>query len=202
MNKLLLILSFLVSLTCFVSQSLALPPCPSTGVFDKCFGTYVYSKENFVGDKYIGGWKKNKKDGRGKYFYLANNKNKGDVYSGQYVKDDMNGHGTYIWSNGDKYLGEWKNNKPNGQGTYIWIKGDKYVGEYKDNKRNGQGTYTYANGTIEEGIFKDGKFMYAKKPTSTLNRKIEGYKSFCSEIGFTPGTEKYGECVVEAMKKG
>ena len=32
-------------------------------------------------------------------------------------------------------------------------------------------------GTIEEGIWKDGKFMYAKKPTSTSNRKIEEYKS-------------------------
>ena len=35
-----------------------------------------------------------------------------------------------------------------------------------------------------------------------LNSKIESYKSFCSEIGFTPGTEKFGKCVVEAMKKG
>ena len=38
--------------------------------------------------------------------------------------------------------------------------------------------------------------------TSTSNSKIEGYKNFCSEIGFTAGTEKFGECVVEAMKKG
>jgi len=44
--------------------------------------------------------------------------------------------------------------------------------------------------------------MYANKPTSTLNSKIEGYKNFCLDIGFTPGTEKFGECVVEAMKKG
>jgi len=44
--------------------------------------------------------------------------------------------------------------------------------------------------------------MYKNKPTSTSNSKIEEYKSFCSEIGFTPGTEKFGECVVEAMKKG
>ena len=44
--------------------------------------------------------------------------------------------------------------------------------------------------------------MYKNKPTSNSNSKIEGYKNFCSEIGFTPGTEKFGECVVEAMKKG
>ena len=66
------------------------------------------------------------------------------------------------------------------------------------------GKYTYANGKVQEGIWKDGKFLYAKKltPTSTFNSKIEEYKIFCSEIGFTPGTEKFGECVIEAMKKG
>jgi len=43
--------------------------------------------------------------------------------------------------------------------------------------------------------------MYANKPKSTSNPKIDGYKSFCSEIGFIPGTEKYGDCILEAMKK-
>ena len=78
----------------------------------------------------------------------------------------------------------------------------KYVGEFKDSKKNGQGTFIFASGRVKEGIWKDDKFMYAKKPTPTSNSKIEGYKNFCSEIGFTPGTEKFGECVVEAMKKG
>ena len=56
---------------------------------------------------------------------------------------------------------------------------------------------------LKEGIWKDNKFLYAqKKSTPTSNSKIEEYKNFCSEIGFTPGTEKFGECVVEAMKKG
>ena len=43
--------------------------------------------------------------------------------------------------------------------------------------------------------------MYAKKLTPILNSKLEEYKSFCLEIGFTPGSEKYGGCVVEVMKK-
>ena len=73
--------------------------------------------------------------------------------------------------------------------------------KFKDHKKHGQGSYTYSNGEVKEGIWKDDKFQYEKKkPTS--NPKIEGYKNFCSEIGFTPGTEKFGECVVEAMKKG
>ena len=46
------------------------------------------------------------------------------------------------------------------------------------------------------------KYSFTSFSDFTSNPKIEEYKSFCSEIGFTPGTEKFGECVVEAMKKG
>jgi len=126
----------------------------------------------------------------------------GNKYVGE-VKDGLfHGQATYTWTYGDKYIGEYKENKKHGKGIYTYYNGAIYVGEYKHNVKNGQGKYTYKDGTIIEGIWKDDKFMYKKKPTSTLNTKIEGYKSFCSEIGFTPGTEKFGDCVVEAMKKG
>ena len=141
--------------------------------------------------------KKYKRQGKFRYEYTN-----GDLFVGEYKDGLRHGHGTYSYSKGDKYVGEYKNNNQHGQGSYTYVKGDKYLGEFKYNVRNGQGKYTYADGTITEGIFKDGKFMYAKKSTLTSNPKIEGYKSFCSEIGFTPGTEKFGECVVEAMKKG
>jgi len=141
--------------------------------------------------------KKNKRQGKFRYEY----KN-GDLFVGEYKDGHRHGQGTYTYSKGDKYVGEYKNNNQHGQGSYTYSNGDKYVGKYKNNVRNGQGKYTYADGTITEGIFKDGKFMYENKPTPTSNSKIEGYKTFCSEIGFTPGTEKFGECVVEAMKKG
>jgi hypothetical protein len=51
-------------------------------------------------------------------------------------------------------------------------------------------------------MFRDGKFVGTNKSTKTSNSKIEEYKNFCSEIGFILGTEKFAECVVEAMKKG
>jgi len=111
------------------------------------------------------------------------------------------GKGTMNFNNGDKYVGQWRNDKFNGFGILEKANGEKYEGNWKNNKMHGQGEYTFPNGKVKEGIWKDGKFMYAKKPTSTSNIKIEGYKIFCSEIGFTPGTEKFGECVVEAMKK-
>ena len=222
MNKLLLRSSFLISLTCLTSQSWALPPCPKDkkAYWDNCFSIQTWGSESkWKGDKYIGEFKNNRRNGQGNYIhsdgseYIGQFKDgnyeghgsmtwaSGSKYTGQWKKHKRNGFGTYKYLSGAKYIGEYKDNKKHGQGIYTWADGRKYVGEWKDNKYHGQGTKTYADGKVEEGIWKDSKFMYAKKLTSTSNPKIEGYKSFCLEIGFTPGSEKFGECVVEAMKK-
>ena len=131
-----------------------------------------------------------------------------------------NCYGTDTWASGSKYVGDYKDNKRHGLGTYTYADGDKYVGGYKDNKRNGQGTFTfadgrkwvgawennklngyaityYADGSInQEGIFKDDKFLYTQKKS-----KVDKHKDFCEEIGFTPKTEDFGNCVLELMKK-
>ena len=200
MNKLLVTLSFLFLLTCLSSQSwaskgrwfytnkmncLVWNPNPQPQEFARWSGECSNGFANGVGiltwlieDKYIG------------------------EYQGEYKDGFMSGLGIYYFPGGNQYIGEFKYVKKDMQGNLNWLGGDKFKGEWKNNKFNGQGKYTYEDGSIEEGIWKDGKFMYKKKPTSTSNSKIEDYKSFCSEIGFTPGTEKFGECVVEAMKKG
>ena len=197
MKTLLFTLSFLMCFTCLTSHSWALPPCPTdtNTIRGNCFGTNTFAN----GNKYIGEYKGFKRQGQG----------------------------TFIWKNGEKYIGEFKNDMQHGQGLYTYPTGAKYKGNYLEGKKNGQGIYTYASGKIEdgewknsklngyailydvngsilkEGIWKDDKFLYTqKKSTPTSNSKIEEYKSFCSEIGFTPGTEKFGECVVEVMKKG
>ena len=141
--------------------------------------------------------KKNRRQGKFIYEYKS-----GNVYVGEYKEGRKHGQGTFTWESGERYLGEWENGYMSGQGVFTWADGRKYVGEWQNDYMHGQGKYTYANGKVKEGIWKDNKFMYVKKPTSTSNSKIEEYKSFCSEIGFTLGTEKFGECVVEAMKKG
>ena len=227
MNKLLVTLSFLISLTCLSSQSWALLNCPSSPPFDNCYGSYVFSSGNkYVGEwqnnkyngqgiftwkktgsEYLGEWKDGKKHGPGTYIFGPNSKTAGDKYIGQYKDKKQHGQGTYIFGPNsktarEKYIGEYENGKRNGQGILYKWNGDKYDGQFKENKYNGHGTYIFADGEVKEGIFKDGKFMYAKESTPSSNSKIEEYKSFCSEIGFTPGTEKFGECVVEAMKKG
>ena len=180
MNKLLLKLLLLFSLTFITMQSWALPTCPSTGYFDNCYGTYIH--EN--GDKYVGEWKNDEYHGQGTFYFLAEDKKKGDKYVGQFKNNNSHGQGTYTFSDGNKYVGEYKDDKRDGQGTYYFSdgdkyvgefkddefhgqgtyyflvedknKGDKYVGEWKDSKRHGQGTYTWSDGDKDVGEFKDG----------------------------------------------
>ena len=68
----------------------------------------------------------------------------GDKYVGEYRNNKRNGQGTYTFASGSKYVGEHKDSKFHGQGTYIWANGNKYVGGFKDNKKHGQGTFTHA----------------------------------------------------------
>ena len=138
--------------------------------------------------------------------------------------------GKYQWDSGDIYVGDWENGKRTGQGTYTTSKGTRYVGTFKDNKKHGQETFIYVNGAKEvgewknhkldgyvikynadgtifrEGIFKDDKFLREEKrtkSTSSASRtsKLNEYKEFCKEIGFTLGTEKFGDCVIKLMDR-
>ena len=132
------------------------------------------------------------------------------LWSGSCLNGKAHGKGAITWrykKNGNFVLrlieGKMTNGRRLGSVKITYENGAIYIGKLnKKGNLHGQGKYTYPNKTIKEGMWKDGKFMYANKPTSSSNSKIEGYKNFCSEIGFTPGTEKFGECVVEAMIKG
>ena len=103
---------------------------------------------------------------------------------------------------GDIYLGQYKDGKMHGKGIHTWKSGSKYDGEWQNDNKHGQGKYTYANGKVKEGIWKNDKFLYSqKKPTPSSSSKIEEYKSFCSEIGLTKGTDKFNECLLVYKNK-
>ena len=110
--------------------------------------------------------------------------------------------GTYEWDDGDKYVGEWKDDKRHGLGTFTFADGSKDVGEFKNELLNGHAIQYNADGSIDrEGIFKDDEFLYAETRKKTEPSKIDKYKSTCEEIGFAPGTEKFGDCVMKFMDK-
>ena len=126
-----------------------LPPCPSSGYFHSCFGTYTSAS----GNRYVGEFKDGKVNGQGTHF-MRN----GDRYVGEFKDGKYNGQGTHFMRNGDRYVGEFKDGEFNGQGTYFLRNGDRYVGEFKDDYRHGQGTATYSDGEKYVGEFKDDKY--------------------------------------------
>ena len=94
----------------------------------------------------------------GRYRAELNDKNRGDLYEGEFQNGTFNGQGTYRSSNGERYVGEYRDGKYHGRGAFSFINGDKYIGEYRDGNLNGQGTYTFSNGSKYTGEHKEGKF--------------------------------------------
>ena len=115
-------------------------------------GTFYYKKS---GDKYVGDWKYNNRNGNGTYYFSNSNK-----YVGEWKDNRKNGQGTYYFTNGDKYVGEWKDGRKNGNGIYTKNSVVRYVGEWKDGRKNGNGVYTYPNGQKTSGKFYKGYPSY------------------------------------------
>ena len=111
-------------------------------------------------------------------------KDKTEVYEGEFSKDEINGKGTYKYANGDVYEGEFRNGNKEGTGKYTWANGAYYEGSYKANKKDGKGVFHYASGAVYEGDFKDdlknGEGVYTwpsgdKYTGSYVNEKREGH---------------------------
>ena len=224
MNKLTLYISALFFLTLNVSHALALPLCVgsySTFNWKNCFGTYRAAEGwKYVGEfkngafsgkgtstysaphknagyKYVGDWKDSKRHGQGTSTYSAPHKFAGFKYVGEFKDGNRHGQGTSTYESGSKYVGDWKDNQKNGKGTYFFASGSKWVGTWENAKLNGYAITYKADGSInQEGIFKDDVFQYAQKKT-----KLDKHKNTCEEIGFTPKTEGFGECVLILMDR-
>lgn len=85
-----------------------------------------------TGNMYVGNWKDNLKHGEGGVFRWIS----GERYEGGYVKDKRAGYGVYFWANGEKYEGEWEDDQRSGIGTLfdrdnnIKLKGEWKKGEF------------------------------------------------------------------------
>ena len=55
-----------------------LPPCPSSGVFHNCFGTYTFIN----GNEYVGEWEDNKYHGYGTFKFADRDKYVGEYKEG------------------------------------------------------------------------------------------------------------------------
>lgn len=110
------------------------------------------------GSKYIGYWKNDKADGKGRLIH-----HDGDVYIGDWKDDMTHGYGEYTDASGMKYKGQWRNDQQEGRGNRVlkglgreeWADGAVYEGSYKDGMKNGEGKFTWADGSSFEGEFKN-----------------------------------------------
>jgi len=97
----------------------------------------------------VGGWKKGKMHGTGRYSYPS-----GTYYEGDWFEDMMHGKGIYSFANGDFYDGEWADDKRYGYGVFTFAKhGCQYKGEFKG-VREGKGTLIWKNGDQFQGEWK------------------------------------------------
>lgn len=109
----------------------------------------------------------------------------GEVYSGNYVRDQRHGTGRLFKENGDVYEGDFKYGLPDGKGNLKEISGFVYDGEFKNGVKSGYGVETAPDGTIHEGLYKDdlknGKGVWS----FTDGSKFEGtFKDgFCHGYG-------------------
>ena len=151
--------------------STALPSCPTSGVFDNCFGSYTDAD----GNKYVGEWKDDKRHGQGTSTFAD-----GDQYVGEFKDGEVHGHGTYLFGPnagefaGDKYVGEFKDGMKHGHGTYTWADGDVYVGEWKDGNP-WEGVQYSASGKVQ-GTYSNGEPCGGCEPTArqlVLVREID-----------------------------
>ena len=77
------------------------------------------------------------------------------MYEGDFVNDNYEGNGKYIWKDGEYYIGQWKNGLSHGKGTVCYSNGDKYEGDWVNDKREGNGKYIRKNGEYYIGQWKN-----------------------------------------------
>lgn len=88
---------------------------------------------------YVGGWKDDKRHGKGTCFFKGS-----EYYQGTWDHGMMHGQGTLRYANGDLYIGQWHDGHRSGQGTLNKANGDCYEGYWLNDNREGSGSYFYA----------------------------------------------------------
>eukprot|EP00929_Paragymnodinium_shiwhaense_P067583 TRINITY_DN33995_c0_g1_i1.p1 TRINITY_DN33995_c0_g1~~TRINITY_DN33995_c0_g1_i1.p1 ORF type:complete len:338 (+),score=37.92 TRINITY_DN33995_c0_g1_i1:117-1130(+) len=104
------------------------------------------------------------KHGVGKFF----NSKRELIYSGQFCRDKMHGHGVYKFADGRTYHGHWRSGRRNGEGTMEFPDGSMYQGQWENGKKHGHGIIVDPSGAHIVGRWSHGQEVHVYSlPEST-----------------------------------
>ena len=176
------------------------------------------------GVEYEGDFVGNLPDGQGTTTFSAPHPEAAQKQVGEYREGNIH-KGTVTFSAphqraGVKYVGELRDRNPHGQGTKTFRAPHRKAGEEKagiwENHVLMTGTRTFITPHERAGekeIWKTGsllKTIYPSKsepvterpePEKSQETPLEKYESKCLNLGFTKGTEKFGDCVMKLMDR-
>ena len=128
----------------------------------------VPPSHDYPGSVYVGDYKHNKRDGKGKETW-----GDGDEYEGNWEAGKWHGPGTYVYQDGRVYKGAFRHGKCCGRGVLTgpppepWFCREAYEGDFVDDRFHGAGKITLQNGDRYEGCFAVGLFHGRGKYTCT-----------------------------------
>ena len=173
----------------------SLPACPSSGYFDRCFGTYTFPS----GEKYVGEFKNNLRHGQGTFYALIGTVvSEGIWVDGKFIKSEsvqrVSGNKKPACARGELH---------NCIGTIEWAgnQGRKYVGELMNNNANGFGTM-YSNGQIVgQGKFIDNKLVESIDISNWNDEERKYYFNAFSKLKNLNWMEKVTAVVADEFRK-
>lgn len=96
----------------------------------------------YNGDKYIGNFSWNKRNGYG--VYSGSQLDNRFSYEGFWLDDKKHGLGVYWFPNKDQYEGMWHEDLRHGNGTYDFSSGESYNGEWRYDQIHGKGVFQFS----------------------------------------------------------
>jgi S1-C subfamily serine protease len=107
-----------------------------------------------INGTFYGNFINNQRQGKGMFVY-----NNGDVFKGYYIDGLWNGSGSFYWGFendslfGHYYSGQFINGNRTGTGLYFWPNGDIYEGNFVNGVSTGKGEIYWTNGSYYIGDF-------------------------------------------------
>lgn len=82
----------------------------------------------------------------------------GDLYSGEFRDNQFHGKGRYQSANGDVWSGRFREGSLSGKGQLTGTDASHYQGQFRDWRYHGEGRLSQADGSVYQGQFSYGKY--------------------------------------------